>query len=119
MSYTNLIQDLRDKIQRDIMKEATIKNIIDGNESDGVLRLKNHIGFTIELYRPYEKNLFQEVRITGIDCESGEINCIDNDGNPIYLRYSDFLLEYLNCIYEVVCIKKDYQFVSNHHLSHS
>jgi len=118
MSYTNSIRDLRDKIQKDIIKESTINSIINGNESNGVLRLKNHICFTIESYRPYEKNLFLDVRVTGIDCESGNINCTDNDGNPIYLRYSDFLLEYLNCIYEVVCIKKEYHFVSNHLLSH-
>ncbi len=118
MSYTKSIQHLKDDIQKDIMREATITNIMDGNDSDGVLRLKNHILFTIELYRPHEKNLFQEVRVTGIDCESGEIKCIDNDGIPIYLRYSDFLIEYLNCIHEVVCIKKEYHFVSNHLLPH-
>jgi hypothetical protein len=118
MSYNHQLQYFRNEIQKDIIKEATIKSIIDGNESDGVLRLKNHICFTIESYRPYEKNLFLEVRVTGIDCESGNLNCIDNDGNPIYLRYSDFLLEYLNCIYEVVCIKKEYHFVSNRLFSH-
>jgi hypothetical protein len=35
------------------------------------------------------------------------------------LRYSDFLLEYLNCIHEVVCINKEYRFFPNHLLIHN
>jgi hypothetical protein len=118
MSYNHQLQYFRDEIQKGIIKESTVNNVINGNESDGVLRLKNRISFTIELYRPYEENLFQKVHIVSVNCESGELNVVDDDNNPIYIRYSDFLLEYLNCIHEVVCIRKEYRFVPNHVLSH-
>jgi len=114
MSYNHQLQYFRNEIQKGIIKESTVNNIINGNESDGVLRLKNRISFTIELYRPHEENLFQKVHIVSVDCESGELNVVDDDDYPIYLRYSDFLVEYLNCIHEVVCIKKEYRFVPNH-----
>jgi len=114
MSYNHQLQYFRNEIQKDVIKESTVNNIINGNESDGVLRLNNRISFTIELYRPYEENLFQKVHIVSVDCESGELNVVDDDNNPIYLRYSDFLVEYLNCIHEIVCIRKEYRFVPNH-----
>jgi hypothetical protein len=113
MSYNHQLQYFRDEIQKSIIKESTVNNIINGNESDGVLRLKNRISFTIELYRPHEENILQKVHIVSVDCESGKLNVVDDDNNPIYIRYSDFLVEYLNCIYEEVVTNKNYRFVPN------
>lgn len=113
MSYNHQLQYFRDEIQKSIIKESTVNNILNGNDSDGVLRLKNRLSFTIELYRPYQENLFQKVHVKSINCETGELNVVDDDNERLYIRYSDFLIEYLNCIHEEVVVNKNYRYVSN------
>lgn len=114
MSYNHQLQYFRNEIQKSIIKESTVNNILNGNDSDGVLRLKNRLSFTIELYRPYQENLFQRVHVKSINCETGELIVVDDDNELLYIRYSDFLIEHLNCIHEEVVVKKNYCYSSNH-----
>ena len=114
MSYNHQLQSLRDEIQKSIIKESTVNNMMNGNDSNGVLRLKNRLSFIVEIYRPYDKNIFIEVHVKSVNCETGELIVVDNDNEPIYVRYSDFLIEYLNRIHEEVVINKNYRFIPNH-----
>lgn len=113
MSYSHQLQYFRNEIQKSIIKESTVNNILNGNDSDGVLRLKNRLSFTIELYRPYQENLFLKVHVKSINCETGELIVVDDDNELQYIRYSDFLVEHLNCIHEEVVVNKNYRYVSN------
>lgn len=111
MSYNHQLQSLRDEIQKSIIKESTVNNMINGNDSNGVLRLKNRLSFIVEIYRPYDKNIFIEVYVKSVNCETGELIVVDNDNEPIYIRYSDFLIEHLNRIHEEVVVNKNYRFI--------
>lgn len=111
MSYNHQLQSLRDEIQKSIIKESTVNNMMNGNDSNGVLRLKNRLSFIVEIYRPYDKNIFIEVHVKSVNCETGELIVVDNDNEPIYIRYSDFLIEHLNRIHEEVVVNKNYRFI--------
>jgi hypothetical protein len=89
------VQDLRDKIHSELVQEATVRSCVDGNPSDGVLRLK----------LPY---VLQDGReVDSICCESGLLL-----GNDKVIRYRDVILEDLVQIHNLFA-SKQYSFELN------
>lgn len=96
MNYVQVLHDLQNNIHSDIVQEATVRNMINGNDSDGVLRLNEPI-----------------YGIHAVCCETGVLI----SGNGVVLRYNTFSIEQLAEIHNVLVFKKEYTFVSQHEYS--
>jgi hypothetical protein len=100
MNYTNTIMGIRNDIHRDIIQEATVRNTVNGNESDGVLLLIKDVTINGKV-------------ISSICCETGYLLGQDNDK---IVRYQDLTLEGLAVLHNYVVECKQYKFTLNSQL---
>jgi len=119
MDYNQTIQDIRDHIQKDIIHEATVKCIINGNEPDGVLQLIPEFRFTCDHYTPVSDLTIEVLTVESIDCQTGELNGIDSKMKEIRIRYNDMTVEQMGQLHEAVVLGKKYKFISYDTGSHS
>lgn len=94
-NYVRQVQDLRDKIHSELVQKATVGNCVDGNSSEGVLRLK--IPYVLQDGRDVES----------ICCETGLLL-----GNEKVIKYRDVILEDLVQIHNLFA-SKQYSFELN------
>jgi len=87
---------IRDNMHSDIVKEATVRNTINGNDSDGVLLLKDPLQF-------------REWIISSVCCETGFLISPDNYKIP----YHKLTIKELDVVHSVVCVSKKYSFTLN------
>jgi hypothetical protein len=118
MNYTKIIQDIRDQIHKDIVLEATVKNTVRGNESEGVLQLIPEFKFTCDHYTTGEPTI-EVLTVESIDCETGELNGIDSKMKEIRIYFKDMTVEQMVQLHEVVVLGKKYKFISYETSSHS
>lgn len=100
MNYFKSVIDLRDNIHRDIVQEATVRNTVSGNSSDGVLLFKHPIQIG-------------DNHISSICCETGFL--LGPDNNKI-IRYQELNLEGLSVLHNYVVESKQYKFTLNSQL---
>lgn len=93
MNYVSQLYLIRNDIHREIVQESTVRNSVNGNESDGVLRLTN------PLYGVHH-----------VCCENGYLLSYDADN---IIRYQDLSVEQLSEIHHQVVNLKQYTFTLN------
>ncbi len=118
MDYNQTIQSIRDQIHKDIVLEATVKNTVRGNESEGVLQLIPEFRFGCDHYTTGEPTI-EVLTVESIDCETGEMNGIDSKLNEIRIYYNDMTVEQMVLLHEAVVLGKKYKFISYDTGSHS
>ena len=117
MTYNQTIQSIRDQIHKDIVLEATVKNTVRGNESEGVLQLIPEFRFGCDHYTTGEPTI-EVLTVESIDCETGEMNGIDSKLNEIRIYYNDMTVEQMVLLHEAVVLGKKYKFISYDTSSH-
>jgi hypothetical protein len=118
MDYLNQITQLKDKLHREIVQQATSKTAMVQDDCDGMLTLKEPITVVKEYYRPYcgdEGYPTEEVDIVGINCNTGEL--VSYQGNEDrWIRYNQLTLEEMAVLHLRVVQQKDYSFTKNRQL---
>ena len=97
MSYSKQLYDIRNQMHSDIVVESTVRNCVSGNDSDGVLLLKNPLQF-------------REWTVSSVCCETGFLVSPDNDK---IVPYQKLTIEELDVVHSVVCVSKQYSFTLN------
>jgi hypothetical protein len=100
MNYAGKLLEMRDNMHRDIVQEATVRNAINGNESDGVLLFK----------RPL---VIRGNVVASVCCETGLLILDDND---TLVKYKDFSIEELAVLHRTIVETKQYTFTLNSQL---
>jgi hypothetical protein len=100
MDYYQHLSNIRNEIHREIVQEATVKNSVRGNKSDGVLLMEKPI--TIRDYI-----------ISSVCCETGYLISTDNDRIVPYQRLT---VEELSVIHNCIVQAKQYSYISNKEL---
>jgi hypothetical protein len=111
MDYSQTIQDVRNQIHKELVLEATVKNTVRGNESEGVLQLIPEFKFGCDRYTPNSEPTIEVLTVESIDCETGELNGIDSKMNEIRIYYNDMTVEQMVQLHEVVVLTKKYKFI--------
>jgi hypothetical protein len=96
MSYSKQLSDFRNQMHSDIVLEATVDNTINGNDTNGVLLLK-------------EPLIFREWIISSVCCETGLLKSPDKNRVP----YHKLTIEELDVVHSMVCVSKKYTFTLN------
>jgi hypothetical protein len=100
MDYSSKILEMRDNIHRDIVQEATVRNAVNGNGSNGVLLLKNPL-------------VIRGKVVASVCCETGLLVLEDND---TIVKYKDFSIEELSVLHRIIVETKQYTFTLNSQL---
>ena len=100
MNYYHQINEIRLNLHRDLVQEATVRNTVNGNESDGVLLLNK----TVDV---------GDFTVGGICCETGFI--LSTDCEKI-IPYQKLSIEQLSVLHDYVVIGKQYSFTLNSQL---
>ena len=100
MSYRKQIQEIKDNIRKEIIQEATIKNIFNGNDSDGVLQLNNK-----KLVWTHKGS----ATIEFVDCGTGDIfGTVFNE--IVKINCDTISLDDLLSLHEAIVLNKQYLF---------
>jgi hypothetical protein len=97
MNYSQQLSDIRNHLHCGIVQEATVKNTILGNESEGVLLLNKAIRI-------------REFVIGSVCCETGFLLSTDNEK---IIPYQKLTVEDLSVIHDYLVGAKQYTFTSN------
>jgi len=100
MNYIQHLSDIRNDLHCGIVQEATVRNSVMGNDSDGVLLLKDPIKF-------------REFIVGSICCETGFLISTDNDK---IIPYQKLTVEELSVIHNYLVQSKQYTFTLNKEL---
>jgi hypothetical protein len=110
MDYQKQLNQLRDNLHRDIVQESTCKIYQQMDTTDGVLLLHKPVVLHVEFYHPEQINYSEEVQVTAVDCNTGDLIGETLDGNERNVRYKDLTAEKLMVLYHSIASKK-YKFV--------
>jgi hypothetical protein len=111
MLYRKQLEDIRNTLHKEIVTEATVKNLLNGNDSEGVLHLKFQQMVKIEITYGYGEGTTVDAFIDSVDCNTGNIFGTDGNGNEVNIRYSDLSIEQLISLHEEVVVNKQYKFL--------
>jgi len=100
MNYSQQLSEIRNHLHCDIVQEATVRNSVLGNESDGVLLLKVPIRI-------------REFVIGSVCCETGFLLSTDNEK---IISYQKLTIEELSVIHNYLVGAKQYTFTLNKEL---
>lgn len=99
MDYLQLLNEIRNRMHCNIVQEATVRNCVSGNSSDGVLYLKKPVdvgGYVIQ----------------SVCCETGFLISPENK----IVRYQDLTVDGMSVIHKEVFELKNYSFILNEQL---
>ncbi len=99
MDYTKQLSEIRNNMHRDIVQEATVRNMIINQTTDGVLSLE----------KPVEVGGYV---VQSVCCETGYLISTED----IIVRYQDLTVEELSVIHQSLVVGKKYTFISNKQL---
>lgn len=99
MDYTKQLSEIRNNMHRDIVQEATVRNMITNQTTDGVLSLE----------KPVEVG---DYVVQSVCCETGYLISTED----IIVRYQDLTVEELSVIHQSLVVGKKYTFISNKQL---
>jgi hypothetical protein len=97
MNYVDHLFKLRNDIHRDIVQEATVRTMVRGYDTEGVLLLKEPISFG-------------GTTVSSICCETGLL--LSEDGDKI-IPYQKLTVEDLAVLHNRVVQSKQYSFTPN------
>ncbi len=97
MCYSTTLDKMRNDIHRDIVQEATVRNLINNNDCDGILKLK-------------EPLFFGKYEIHGVCCETGLLVSEDYDR---VVSYKLLTIEELVVLHNTIVEDKNYSFTPN------
>lgn len=109
MDYQNVLNDLRNNLHREVVQGSTCKIFQQMDTTDGVLLLHKPIVLQVEFYHPDWDDYSEEVRVTAVDCNTGDLIGENLNGNERNIRYRDLTAEKLLELYKVIS-SKQYQF---------
>jgi hypothetical protein len=113
MDHQKVLDQLKDSLHREIVQESTCKICQQMDTTDGVLLLVNPIVLHIQYYHPERDDFFVEVKVLGVNCNTGDLVGEDLDGNDRNIRYRDLTAENLLELYKLLKTNQ-YQFTEYH-----
>jgi hypothetical protein len=114
MDYQKVLNDLRNDLHREVVQESTCRIYQQMGTTNGVLLLHKPVVLHVEYYHPESDYYRAEVRVTAVDCNTGDLIGETLDGNERNVRYRDLTAEKLLTLYQSIASKKyrftQYQF---------
>lgn len=93
MDYQKQLNELRDNLHRGIVQESTCKIYQQLDTTDGVLLLRKPILVHVTSYHPEWDDYSEEVRVTAVDCNTGDLIGENLSGNERNVRYMDLSVD--------------------------
>jgi hypothetical protein len=106
MDYQKQLSQLRDNLHREVVQESTCKIFQQLDTTDGVLLLLKPLVLHVEFYHPEWDDYSEEVRVTGVDCNTGDLIGETLNGNERNIRYIDLTAENLLELHRAVTTKQ-------------
>jgi hypothetical protein len=106
MDYQKQLSQLRDNLHRDVVQESTCKIFQQLDTTDGVLLLLKPLVLHVEFYHPEWDDYSEEVRVTAVDCNTGDLIGETLNGNERNIRYIDLTAENLLELHRAVTTKQ-------------
>jgi hypothetical protein len=95
MDYQKQLNELRNNLHREIVQESTCKIYQQLDTTDGVLLLLKPIVLHVEFYHPEWDDYSEEVQVTAVDCNTGDLIGENLSGNERNVRYLDLTADKL------------------------
>jgi hypothetical protein len=95
MDYQKQLNELRNNLHREIVQESTCKVFQQTGTTDGVLLLLKPIVLHVEFYHPEWDDYSEEVQVTAVDCNTGDLIGENLSGNERNVRYMDLTADNL------------------------
>jgi hypothetical protein len=109
MDYQKVLNELRDNLHKEIVQESTCRISQQMDTTDGVLLLHQPVVLHVEFYHPEWDDYSEEVQVTAVDCNTGDLIAETLNGNERNVRYRDLTVEKLLELHRAVT-NKQYQF---------
>ena len=106
MDYQKVLNDLRNDLHKEVVQESTCRIFQQLDTTDGVLLLLKPLVIHVEFYHPEWDNYSEEVRVMGIDCNTGDLIGETMNGNERNIRYRDLTAEKLLELHRAVSTKQ-------------
>ena len=106
MDYQKVLNDLRNDLHKEVVQESTCRIFQQLDTTDGVLLLLKPLVLHVEFYHPEWDNYSEEVRVMGIDCNTGDLIGETMNGNERNIRYRDLTAEKLLELHRAVSTKQ-------------
>jgi hypothetical protein len=106
MDYQKQLSQLRDNLHREVVQESTCKIFQQLDTTDGVLLLLKPLVLHVEFYHPEWDDYSEEVRVTAVDCNTGDLIGETLNGNERNIRYIDLTAENLLELHRAVTTKQ-------------
>jgi hypothetical protein len=106
MDYQKELSQLRDNLHREVVQESTCKIFQQLDTTDGVLLLLKPLVLHVEFYHPEWDDYSEEVRVTAVDCNTGDLIGETLNGNERNIRYIDLTAENLLELHRAVTTKQ-------------
>ena len=106
MDYQKVLNDLRNDLHKEVVQESTCRIFQQLDTTDGVLLLLKPLVLHVEFYHPEWDDYSEEVRVMGIDCNTGDLIGENLNGNERNIRYRDLTAEKLLDLHRAVSTKQ-------------
>ena len=106
MDYKKVLNDLRDNLHKEVVQESTRRIFQQMDTTDGVLLLHKPLVLHVEFYHPEWDDYSEEVRVTAVDCNTGDLIGETMNGNERNIRYIDLTAEKLLELHQSIAAKK-------------
>ena len=93
MDYQKQLNELRNNLHREIVQESTCKIYQQLDTTDGVLLLRKPILLHLVSYHPEWDDYSEEVQVTAVDCNTGDLIGENLSGNERNVRYMDLSVD--------------------------
>lgn len=115
MDYLSRITEIRNDMHREIVHEATSKLLIKYPDycDEGIMELNQPIRFTCEVNNPYDGYSCLNLKIIGVECNTGELVCHDEDGYDVHARYNNLSTDTLVVLYHNIINKQNFTIKPN------
>jgi hypothetical protein len=110
MDYQKVLNELRNDLHKEVVQESTCKIFQQMDTTDGVLLLHKPIVLHVEFYHPDWDDYSEEVQVTAVDCNTGDLIGETLNGNERNVRYRDLTADKLLELYQSIKTNK-YKFV--------
>jgi hypothetical protein len=106
MDYQKVLNELRNDLHKEVVQESTCKIFQQMDTTDGVLLLHKPIVLHVEFYHPDWDDYSEEVQVTAVDCNTGDLIGETLNGNERNVRYRDLTADKLLELYQAIASKK-------------
>ena len=106
MDYQKVLNELRNNLHKEVVQESTCKIYQQMDTIGGVLLLHKPVVLHVEFYHPEWDDYSEEVRITAVDCNTGDLIGETLNGNERNVRYRDLTAEKLLELHQAIKTNK-------------